>query len=250
MSRKQRLRTLCIVLLTALLTVGVHAQRQVKVRPVLNKDKESNDILEHIADNFVLTIPQGRTLDSIENDICCTFRIGSEGQLQNFRIINQANAREMVELRAAPSLDIWIQLAILDGMKFVPPYPPRLRRNGRLHTIVFSFGLSRPDPTTMRQNLGFNTNGIARQIQDSFDNAQKELIEGNKAADKEWRDYTDTNIKESIRPKQEQTLPQLPTIDNKNPLRPPEGTPPTQQNQEQSQSSATSQQRHITIQLQ
>lgn len=213
MTRRLYIATLLLLSLTC----SAYAQRMVKVRPILNKDKESNEILAHIADGFVLTVPQGRTLDSIENDILCSFRIGSEGQLQNTRIVNQANARDVVELKSAPTLDIWLQVAILEGLKVVPPCPRHLRRNSRLQTIVFSFGKSRPNPMAGK-NIGFDANGIAQQINDKFDAAQQELITKRQQEQKQWFDYTDTNIKETSKPKQSLTLPTAPTLQPNNPL--------------------------------
>ena len=90
------------------------AVQRIRARPVLKADKEYNAILLHVAQYFVLTIPDGKTIDDIEHAIQCTFVIAPDGRLTQLEIENDTEGLGgMFAGAAARRTQTWLRDAVL-----------------------------------------------------------------------------------------------------------------------------------------
>lgn len=120
---------------------AAYAARQVRASPVLKADKEYNIILLHVAEHFVLTIPDGYSEDQIRYNVSCSFTIAEDGSIRGLRIDNQVDVWVQTFERKE-EVDLWLRAAILQGMAGVPRFTRgQLKeiKSKRKRTVVFTF---------------------------------------------------------------------------------------------------------------
>lgn len=220
---KIRIRTL-LFLLVLLLPSGAEAAQRIRARPVLKADKEYNAILLHVAQYFVLTIPDGKTVEDIDYAVRCTFVIAPDGALRQLEIENDTDTwTGLFEGSAARRTETWLRNAVLDGMNAIPPFDMtriRASKSAKKRTVVFSFGRGGAGQSTNIPFMGFNSNivdaNLNRSLQEQLQAAQdgkpigetprfgmtqheaeRRYLNGNKA----WMGFTDDNIKSTMKPK-------------------------------------------------
>lgn len=233
---------LLLALLLQPLTSG--AVQRIRARPVLKADKEYNAILLHVAQHFVLTIPDGKTVDDIGYAVRCTFVIDPGGALRQLEIENDMDTwTGLFEGSGAKRTETWLRNAVLDGMNAIPPFDMsqiRATKSAKKRTVVFSFGRTNQGQSTNIPFMGFNSDivdanlnqSLQEQLQAARDGkpvgeaprlgmttheAERRYLNGNKA----WAGFTDDNIKSTMKPKYDpqrnnplpviKTQPKLPT---------------------------------------
>lgn len=209
---------------TLLWPLSTEAAQRIRARPVLKADKEYNAILLHVAQHFVLTIPDGRTVDDIGYAIRCTFVIAPDGALRELEIENDMDGwTGMFEGSAARRTETWLRNAVLDGMNAVPPFDMsqiRASKSAKKRTVVFSFGRTGAGQSTDIPFMGFNSDivdaNLNRSLQEQLQaaregkpvgetprlgmtrqEAERRYLNGNKA----WTGFTEDNIKSTMKPK-------------------------------------------------
>lgn len=241
-----KFRTGTILLLLALLLSPLcsGAAQRIRARPVLKADKEYNAILLHVAQYFVLTIPDGKTVDDIGYPVRCTFVIDPDGALRQLEIENDMDGWSgLFEGSGAKRTAMWLHNAVLEGMNSIPPFDMsqiRATKSARKRTVVFSFGRTGQGQSTNIPFMGFNSDivdanlnqSLQEQLQAARDGkpigdaprlgmttheAERRYLNGNKA----WAGFTDDNIKSTMKPKYDphrnnplpviKTQPKLPT---------------------------------------
>lgn len=243
-------RILAAVLLMLLLSpLAAGAVQKIRAKPVLKADKEYNAILLHVAQYFVLTIPDGKTLGDINSAIRCMFVIAPNGALQQLEIENDVDSwTGLFEGAEAKRTETWLRNAVLEGMRGVPPFNMneiRATKSAKKRTVVFSFG--RTGSSTDIPSMGFNSGmvdanlnqALQQQLQDIRDGKEASAEEGPKygmtrtAAErrylrqgKAWAGFTDENIKSTMKLKLETTQPPLPVIKTQPQLPTPNDTIP------------------------
>lgn len=218
---KNRIRILFLFVL-CLWPVGSEAVQRIRAKPVLKADKEYNAILLHVAQYFVLTIPDDRTMADIKHAVRCTFVIAPDGGLKQLGIVNEMDDwRDFFESAAAQRTEAWLRDAVLEGMAGVPPFDMsqiRAAKGNKKRTIVFTFGRS-GGQANRNSFMGFNTDvldanlnrAIAEQLQAAREGkpieetpklgmtrheAMRRYLNGEKA----WTGFTDENIKSTMKP--------------------------------------------------
>lgn len=212
---------LLLLLMQAPLTAG--AVQRVRARPVLKADREYNAILLHVAQYFVLTIPDGKTIADIDHAISCTFVISPDGALRQLEIENELEGMGNVfSGSAARRTETWLRDAVLTGMQGVPPFDmSRIRsRSDKKRTVVFSFGQTGGGEATRIPSMGFNSNIVDANVNQSVEEqlaaaragkslgdapglgltrheSQRRYLAGSEA----WEGFTNENIKSTMKPK-------------------------------------------------
>ena len=199
------------------------AVQRVRARPVLKADKEYNAILLHVAQHFVLTIPDGKTMDDIDYAIRCTFVIAPNGALRELEIENDIDGwTGLFDGSAARQTAAWLRNAVLEGMAFVPPFDLsqiRASKGSKKRTVVFSFG-RKAGQSTQIPFMGFNTQivdaNLNQSIQEQMESAREGKTPGEapmfgmtrqeaerryQQGEKVWTDFTSDNIKSTMKPK-------------------------------------------------
>lgn len=207
------------VLMLAPLASG--AVQRIRARPVLKADKEYNAILLHVAQYFVLTIPDGKTVDDIDHAIQCTFVIAPDGSLTQLQIENDTEGVSGLFAGAAVRrTETWLRNAVLDGMHVVPPFDMtqiRASRSAKKRTIVFSFG--RPGSSANNSFMGFNSNALNANVNQSVQEQMQAAREGKNGGEmpklgmtrqeaerryhngaQAWAGFTDENIRSTMKP--------------------------------------------------
>lgn len=220
-----------LLLLLAPLSAG--AVQRIRARPVLKADKEYNAILLHVAQYFVLTIPDGRTVGEINAAVRCTFVIAPDGTLQQLEIENDTDEwKGMFEGEAARRTEMWLRDAVLEGMRQIPAFDmSRLRasKSAKKRTVVFSFG--RPNSSTHIPSMGFNQESIEANTNQSVAEQKQAIRDGKAVGDQPkfgmtrpeaerryrgqehaWAGFTDENIRTSMRPKYDPDRKSLPVL--------------------------------------
>lgn len=208
---------LLLVLLVS--SVPSEASQRLRARPVLKADKEYNAILLHVAQYFVLTIPDDKTMEDIDHAIRCTFVIASDGSLRQLEIENDLDG--FFAQAAALRTKTWLRNAVLDGMAAVPPFDMsqiRASKGNKKRTIVFTFGRATGRATEI-PFMGFNTNvldaNLNRAIQEQLQTARegksldetptlgmtrheatRRYLNGEQA----WNGFTEENVKSTMKP--------------------------------------------------
>lgn len=225
------------------------AVQKIRARPVLKADKEYNAILLHVAQYFVLTIPDGKTIGDINSAIRCTFVIAPSGALQQLEIENDVDTwTGLFEGAEARRTETWLRNAVLEGMHRVPPFNMseiRASKSAKKRTVVFSFG--RTGSSTDIPSMGFNSGmvdanlnqALQQQLQDIRDGKETSAEDGPKYGmttaeaerrylrqNKAWGDFTDENIKSTMKPKYETNQSPLPVIKTQPKLPTPNDTLP------------------------
>lgn len=231
---------LLLVLLVS--SVPSEASQRLRARPVLKADKEYNAILLHVAQYFVLTIPDDKTMEDIDHAIRCTFVIASDGSLRQLEIENELEGgREFFEAAAARRTEAWLRDAVLEGMAGVPPFDMsqiRASKGDKKRTIVFTFGRA-GGKSNGNSFMGFNTNvldaNLNRAIQEQLQAARdgKQIDETPKLGmtrheamrrylngEKAWNGFTDENIKSTMKPQFNPHRTSPPPILQQQPQRP------------------------------
>lgn len=241
---KIRIKTiLLLALFFGTLLPAAEAAQRIRARPVLKADKEYNAILLHVAQYFVLTIPDGKTVEDIDYAVRCTFVIGSDGVLRQLEIENDTDTwTGLFESAEALRTETWLRNAVLEGMNAIPPFDmSRIRssKSSKKRTVVFSFGRPAGHATDI-PSMGFNSNivdaNLNRSLQEQLQavregksldetprfgmtrqEAERRYLNGNKA----WAGFIDDNIKSTMKPKYDphrtgqppviKTQPKLPT---------------------------------------
>ncbi len=240
---KIRIGTLLSLLVLLLSPLVSGAVQRIRARPVLKADKEYNAILLHVAQYFVLTIPEGKTVDDIAYAIRCTFVIAPDGALRQLEIENDTDTwTGLFEGAAALRTETWLRNAVLEGMNAIPPFDMnriRASKSGKKRTVVFSFGRTAGQATRI-QSMGFNSDIVNANLNQSLQEqlqaaregkpldetprlgmtrqeAERRYMDGNKA----WAGFIDDNIKSTMKPKYDpqrtgqppviKTQPKLPT---------------------------------------
>lgn len=199
------------------------AAQRLRARPVLKADKEYNAILLHVAQHFVLTIPDGKSMDDIDYAIRCTFSIAPNGALRELEIENDLDGwTGLFEGNAARRTETWLRNAVLEGMAVVPPFDMsqiRASKGTKKRTVVFTFGRTAGQSTQI-PFMGFNTNILDanqnQSLQEQLEAARegKPIVEAPKLGmtrqeaerryrngEKAWTSFTDENIKATMKPK-------------------------------------------------
>lgn len=197
------------------------AVQRIRARPVLKADKEYNAILLHVAQYFVLTIPDGKTIDDIEHAIQCTFVIAPDGRLTQLEIENDTEGLGgMFAGAAARRTQTWLRDAVLEGMHVVPPFDMsqiRATRSTKKRTIVFSFG--RTGSSANNSFMGFNSNAVKANVNQSVEEQMQAAREGKaigetpklgmtrqeaerryRNGEKAWAGFTDENVRSTMKP--------------------------------------------------
>lgn len=228
---KTRILTLLLLLLLPA-PLSTEAAQRIRARPVLKADKEYNAILLHVAQHFVLTIPDDKTVADISSAIRCTFLIAPSGALQQLVIENESDTwTGMFEGAAARRTETWLRNAVLDGMHGIPPFDMsriRASKSARKRTVVFSFG--RTGTSTNAASMGFNTGMIDANLNQSLQEQIQAVRDGKEPGaprlgmttaeaerryqrgDKAWAGFTDENIKSTMKPRYEPQQQSLPVI--------------------------------------
>ena len=120
---KMKRRYLILLILIGLqqLSQPVSALQQIRARPVLKGDKEYNAILLHVAQYFVLTIPDGRTVGDIDAAVRCTFVIAPDGALRQLEIENETDGWTGF-FEGKSRTEMWLRDAVLEGMRRIPAF--------------------------------------------------------------------------------------------------------------------------------
>lgn len=213
--------TLSLLMLLAPLSVS--AVQRIRARPVLKADREYNAILLHVAQYFVLTIPDGKTVDDIDHAISCTFTISPDGALRQLEIENELDGLgNAFRGSLARRTDTWLRDAVLAGMQGVPPFDmSQIRsRSDKKRTVVFSFGQTGGGEATRIPSMGFNSKIVDANVNQSVEEqlaaaragkslgdapglgltrheSQRRYLAGSEA----WEGFTDENIKSTMKPK-------------------------------------------------
>lgn len=200
------------------------AVQRIRARPILKADKEYNAILLHVAQYFVLTIPDGKTMGDINYAIRCTFVIAPDGALRQLEIENDMDGwTGLFEGSDARRTETWLRNAVLEGMNAVPPFDMsqiRATKSAKKRTVVFSFGKPGSGQATNIPFMGFNTNIIDANLNQSLQEQQQAGREGKQLGEspkfgmtrleaerrylnqnKAWGGFTEDNIKSTMKPK-------------------------------------------------
>ncbi len=242
---KSRFLILLILIGLHLLSFSARAAQQIRARPVLKGDKEYNAILLHVAQYFVLTIPDGRTVGDIDAAVRCTFVISPDGALRQLEIENETDAWSGF-FEGKGRTEMWLRDAVLEGMRRVPAFDmSRIRssKSPKKRTVVFSFG--RPGTSTDIPSMGFHQESVEANTNRSIAEQQQALREG-KAVDEQpsvgmhraeaerryrnqtpaWAGFTDENVRSTMRPKYEPDRRSLPVLRPQPPRSPRRDTLP------------------------
>lgn len=236
---KNRLLILLILIGLNTLSTPVRAAQQIRARPVLKGDKEYNAILLHVAQYFVLTIPDGRTVGDIDAAVRCTFVISPDGALHQLEIENETDAWSGF-FEGKGRTEMWLRDAVLEGMRRIPAFDMsriRASKSPKKRTVVFSFG--RPGTSTDIPSMGFHQESVDANTNRSIAEQQQAIRDG-KAVDEQpslgmtrseaerryrnqtpaWAGFTDENIRSTMRPKYEPDRQSLPVLRPKPPRLP------------------------------
>lgn len=210
-----------VTVLLLFASVCARAEEKVRARPVLKNDVEYNIILLHVANHFVLTVPDDRSVDEIKYDINCSFQINRDGSIKNLVIENDMDGW-MKTFEGQSHMSMWIRDAVLKGMASVPRFDASQLRNiksDKKRTVVFSFGQRGSGNSTHIPYMGANPNAMQANL-DRAIAEQREILarigtEDEQPGDREkvnptyeqlltkqqpkWTEYTKENISESIR---------------------------------------------------
>lgn len=241
-------RFLTAVLLILLLSpLAAGAVQKIRAKPVLKADKEYNAILLHVAQYFVLTIPDGKTIRDINSAIRCTFVIAPNGALQQLEIENDVDSwTGLFEGAEAKRTETWLRNAVLDGMHRVPPFNMneiRSSKSAKKRTVVFSFG--RTGSSTDIPSMGFNSGMVDANLNQALQQQLQDIRDGKEIGDrpkfgmtnaeadrrylrqgKAWAGFTDENIKSTMKPRFETNQSPLPVIKTQPKLPAPNDTIP------------------------
>lgn len=218
---KNRLSIGMVTVLLFVASVSLRAEDKVRARPVLKNDVEYNIILLHVANYFVLTVPDDRSVDEIKYDINCSFEITRDGSIKNLTIENQVDGWTKA-FEGQTHLSMWIRDAVLLGMAGVPRFDPAQLKNikpDKKRTVVFSFGQRGGGSSTHIPYMGANTNAMQANL-DRAIAEQREIFnrigtEDEQPGDREkvkptyeqlltkqqpkWAEFTKENISETIK---------------------------------------------------
>lgn len=215
-----------VVLSLLLSSVAGQAATRLRAKPMLRQDKEYNAILIHVAQYFVLTIPDDKTVGDIGNDISCSFVIAPDGSLRQIEIENSVDGwTGLFEGQGARRTEMWLRNAVLEGMQAVPAFHVAELRNpkaAKKRTVVFSFGRGGGGQATNVPFMGFNSDVVDNNLNQAMGEQRQAVQDG--TADKklpkngltakqtdrlyfkqnsQWAGFTDNNIKETMKPKYE-----------------------------------------------
>ncbi len=235
MNRSRGVMIACGLLLAGSLPAAM-AARQVRANPVLKADKEYNIILLHVAEYFVLTIPDGYTEDQIRYNISCSFTIGTDGSIRGLRIENEVDTW-VKTFEGRERVDQWLRAAILQGMAAVPRFNrgqlKEIKPNKK-RTVVFTFREDAAGHSTRIPFVGPNMPGVnanlnaaaadqlarlrrigtdAEQPGDREHPVQPDARQLNFNIQPRWNDYVAENIvgtaQEQLRPSLKNVAPSL-----------------------------------------
>lgn len=238
---KMKRRYLILLILIGLqqLSQPVSALQQIRARPVLKGDKEYNAILLHVAQYFVLTIPDGRTVGDIDAAVRCTFVIAPDGALRQLEIENETDGWTGF-FEGKSRTEMWLRDAVLEGMRRIPAFDMsriRASKSAKKRTVVFSFG--RPGTSTDIPSMGFHQESVDANTRQSISEQQQAIRDGKAVSEQPrygmtrpeaerryrnqtpaWAGFTDENIRSTMRPKYEPDRQSLPVLRPSHP-RPP-----------------------------
>lgn len=238
---------IALLLMLLLSPLAAGAVQKIRAKPVLKADKEYNAILLHVAQYFVLTIPDGKTLGDINSAIRCTFIIAPNGALQQLEIENDVDSwTGLFEGAEAKRTETWLRNAVLDGMHRVPPFNMneiRSSKSAKKRTVVFSFG--RTGSSTDIPSMGFNSGMVDANLNQALQQQLQDIRDGKEIGDrpkfgmtsaeadrrylrqgKAWAGFTDENIKSTMKPRFETNQSPLPVIKTQPKLPAPNDTIP------------------------
>lgn len=139
-------------------TDSLWAARQVRARPILKSDKEYNVILLHVAEHFVLNIPDDHTIDEIRYNISCSFVIGDDGSIRQLEIENDVDSW-VKTFEGKPKVDMWLRESVLRGMAAVPRFNSSQLKNiksKKKRSVLFTFREDAAGSSTNIPHMGFN----------------------------------------------------------------------------------------------
>lgn len=228
---KRRLSYMALLLAVLLvLPLSLRAAQQVRAKPVLRGDKEYNAILLHVAQYFVLTIPDGKSVEDISRPVSCSFVIAPNGALQQLEIENAGVG--IFEDQAARRTEMWLRTAVLDGMHGIPAFDMsqiRSAKSAKKRTVVFTFGKSYGGGPVDVPTMGANTHAMQNNMNRSLQEQLQDIRDGKEdpptlgmsraqaerrylRQDKSWAGFADENIKSTMKPKYDPYPSGLPVI--------------------------------------